>query len=180
MPPVASPTRETRHWALILGPMELGVANKSGQFDESVTLDWEELHWITPFFASAIGGRASGPLWQFSQIEYLAKFRECLVLTGLDKLKFEPYSLRHGGASFDRMTNRRTLDAIKRRGRWTSDSSLRRYERAATAQRVLTQLPEESKLYGHRVAQHLQQYFKGTLREPPPAAALRAAGPSAN
>ena len=40
------------------------------------------------------------------------------------------YQARHSGASSDSAGGRRTLKKVKRRGRWRSDASLRRYEKA--------------------------------------------------
>ena len=42
-----------------------------------------------------------------------------------------PYLLRHSGASHDRLTNERTLEECKKRGRWANHKSLVRYEKAA-------------------------------------------------
>ena len=38
-----------------------------------------------------------------------------------------PHSARHTGASVDLARNYRTLDQVKRRGRWSADKSVERY-----------------------------------------------------
>mgnify|MGYP003334289348 CR=1 FL=1 len=50
------------------------------------------------------------------------------------------YVLRHSGASADMRQRRRSLDEIKRRGRWRADGSLRRYEKGGRAQERLSAL----------------------------------------
>ena len=50
------------------------------------------------------------------------------------------YQLRHGGASHDAVSGSRTLEAVRRRGRWRSWSSMRRYEKGARLGEVLHRL----------------------------------------
>ena len=45
--------------------------------------------------------------------------------------------MRHGGASHDLLTKSRSVEAVKRRGRWRSDSSLKRYGKET---RILSEL----------------------------------------
>ncbi len=52
----------------------------------------------------------------------------------LKNLETSMYMLRHGGARADFLLRRRSLSDIKLRGRWTSDASLRRYQKSAVAQ----------------------------------------------
>ena len=44
-----------------------------------------------------------------------------------------PYRLRHGGASRDFARKLRSLESIQQRGRWKSQSSLRRYQKGGPA-----------------------------------------------
>ena len=63
-----------------------------------------------------------------------------------------PYQARHSGASIDQARAARSLMETKKRGRWASDNSARRYERHARlghsasllspAQRVCTEFAE--------------------------------------
>ena len=54
-------------------------------------------------------------------------------LAGVGHLQLVPYMLRHGGASHDALAGRRSIAAIKKRGRWRSDQSLRRYQKESLA-----------------------------------------------
>eukprot|EP00973_Karenia_brevis_P068349 9507587-Karenia_brevis.AAC.1 len=51
------------------------------------------------------------------------------------------YQLRHSGASRDFQAGHRTLKEIKRRGRWKTDSSVRRYEKGGRITDQLQKLP---------------------------------------
>ena len=89
-----------------------------------------------------------------------------------------PYSLRHGGASHDALTNRRSLAEIKKKGRWRTDSSVRRYEKAAVAMKQLSKLPTEVVDYGVRAERTLSQLFLGaSVPAPPPNLAAAMAAP---
>ena len=52
-----------------------------------------------------------------------------------------PYRLRHGGASTDYASRRRSLPEIQRIGRWRSFRSLRRYEKGGRLNQFLQSLP---------------------------------------
>ena len=77
------------------------------------------------------------------------------------------YRLRHGGASHDRATSSRTLDAIKKRGRWACDASLRRYEKAVRLQEVEAQIPPVILQWCSEQYPALDQYILSPLSLPP-------------
>ena len=52
------------------------------------------------------------------------------------------YQLRHGGASHDYASGLRSLEDVRRRGRWRSWDSVRRYEKGSRIGQVLLKLPE--------------------------------------
>ena len=68
--------------------------------------------------------------------------RDALDALQMDHMGVELYSLRHGGASDDFLTKRRTLPEIKHRGRWRADSSVRRYTKIARALKELEKMLE--------------------------------------
>lgn len=51
------------------------------------------------------------------------------------------YQLRHGGASRDFVTKSRSLEEVRRRGRWRSWASVRRYENGSRVAQMLNRLP---------------------------------------
>ena len=66
-------------------------------------------------------------MFQFTYSELLTQFK--LACVDLQIKDASLYRLRHGGASHDAAARLRTIAEIKRRGRWASDNSVRRYEK---------------------------------------------------
>ena len=67
---------------------------------------------------------------------------EAAAKAGLASWGVTPYALRHTGPSHDFLAQTRSLTAIKRRGRWTADQSVRRYEKASQVTARLARLPQ--------------------------------------
>ncbi|CAK0812161.1 unnamed protein product [Prorocentrum cordatum] len=66
------------------------------------------------------------------RLQRQAEFARCFKTAGAKLLLQRPpppYILRHSGASRDFTEQRRTLVGVKRRGRWRTDASIRRYEK---------------------------------------------------
>ena len=96
---------------------------------------------------------------------HLGKWLEALRLHAIAPCR---YSLRHGGVSHDLMSRGRSVEEAKRRGRWRSDTSLRRY---AKESRVLSELRKVSPAvleFGGAVQQQLHLLLRGSLRLAPP------------
>ena len=160
VPPASSVTGMGHHWALLLAPMELtNRPNKSGEFDESVRMDIDELEWMNDIFVELRADGSSEPVWSFLNVHLTSMLRDPAALSGVSHLRPQLYSLRHGGASHDALTRRRPLSEIKKRGRWASDQTVRRYEKAALAQREANRLSHASDAYGTWVATHLRELF---------------------
>ena len=66
------------------------------------------------------------------------------------------------------MTKRRPLGEIKKRGRWLSDQSVRRYEKSAMALRLLQRLPDATVDYGLVIESKLEAIMLGRAKAPPP------------
>ena len=62
-----------------------------------------------------------------------------------------PHMLRHGGPSFDSYTNRRSLEDIRRRGRWSQIKSVQRYAKAHALTLHYSRLPAELKMRGRQL-----------------------------
>ena len=84
---------------------------------------------------------------------------EALEHCGMLEMGVELYSLRHGGASDDFLTRRRTLPEIKHRGRWLADSSVRRYTKSARALKELEKIPAPALAAAHLLDRALGFYF---------------------
>ena len=95
-------------------------------------------------------------------------WQTCLATLGLEDRQIARYSLRHAGASNDVLKNLRPVEDIKARGRWKTDSSMRRYTRAARAQQFANQLPEPILTYGRQIREMLPGILNGTVAPIPP------------
>ena len=155
-----------QHWAVILGDFELGTPGKTGEFDESVVLDWHELAWMSPLLEQLKGRPPQVSIWQLDYAGYIAAFKQAVLDANIEVLVPVPYSLRHGGASHDMLSGRRAISAIKRRGRWASDASVRRYEKAARALKEAGRIPKEARTYAGLIEANLASFALG--REKPP------------
>ena len=93
---------------------------------------------------------------------------EAAVISGVDCLIPQLYSFRHGGASFDAISRRRPMADIKKRGRWRSDASIRRYSKAAVALREASRLPKQAMEYAQTVEAALQHFMLGRISPPAP------------
>ncbi len=87
------------------------------------------------------GRRPHKPLFGFSMRELTETMRETGKALGL-KYPVLPYQLKHTGASTDFATGDKTLVAIKRRGRWMAERSVRRHEKGLQLTRLLRQLDQ--------------------------------------
>ncbi len=168
----AAPSAHTRSgrcgWGLVLRPFEQGRAAKSGEFDEAVMIDRPDLPALD-LWCSVLRKRSPRrPVWAFSQNEYSRHLKELLARIQLDHMGLDTYSIRHGGASSDRLDRRRSLAAVKRRGRWRADTSLRRYEKSTIALRQVERMGEAAQSYGRLVDRNLNKLLMGQLRAPKP------------
>lgn len=128
-------------WAFNLSPAEDLIPGKTGTYDDAILYD-AEIPWITEFFMKLTSGRhPESPLWSTMTSRALDLFSQCTTALNLEALNLCRYSLRHGGASEDIVTSRRTLLEVKRRGAWRTDQSLGRYAKEA---RVLGELKKVS------------------------------------
>jgi hypothetical protein len=86
----------------------------------------------------------------------------------LTALKPTRYSLRHGGASEVRLGRKRSLAEIKRRGRWASDTSLKRYTKETRLMSELVKLDSRIIKYGRENQQDISAFLLGVKRPHPP------------
>ncbi|CAK0852610.1 unnamed protein product, partial [Prorocentrum cordatum] len=127
--------------SLALRPEEESVATKTKGFNDSILLDSPSRSHLGPLVERlAISPPPMQLLFPWSGPAYNATFKEAAPLVGLASWELTPYILRHSGPSHDWLTKTRTLEAIKRRGRWVSDLSMRRYEKCSRGMRRLASI----------------------------------------
>ena len=102
--------------------------------------------------------RAASPdaaLWSFPRGDLVEVLRAHGNALGLQEINVSLYSLRHGGASRDLLKKYRTLKEIKLRGRWASDSSLRRYSKETKLVDILSRVPPSTLRLGEWLDERL-------------------------
>ena len=130
--------------------------SKTGVTDESLVLDLPRQQSIGPFLAKLLQARlaphrrsATGvlmsdlPLFTGSVNDTNRAIADAVAALDLTRLgRVHAYQLRHGGASHDFACKTRTLRDIKRRGRWATWGSLRRFEMGSRLIQLLRTPPE--------------------------------------
>lgn len=160
-------------WAILLHPAEDLIPGKTGVFDASVILDSDI--WMYPILNQLKSrNKPSQPLWNQSHQVLREKFSEALGFLKLEPLGLSLYALRHGGASHDVLSRRRSMLEVKQRGRWSSDTSLKRYVKEARLQTELSKVPTAVKEYGRTILQNLPQFLMNpTLAPKAPGGTIR-------
>ena len=130
--------------SLLLFPTEDGKASKTGQYDDSVILDTPGREWISAALMQWVDGLLPGELvFRYTPARLRVLLKKAGDMLKLQEWDLDPYVLRHTGPSQDRLSNQRSLKQVKRRGRWASDSSVKRYEKSSRINARLAALPRE-------------------------------------
>ncbi|CAK0793905.1 unnamed protein product, partial [Prorocentrum cordatum] len=147
------------HWALIVSDACLDRPGKTGEMGESVIVDNPT---IWPLLEALVHdkGPADG-LWTFAPDEVRSVFRRAAAALGLET-ELTLYSLRHGGASDDLLSLRRTRTEVKDRGRWRTDQSPPRYAKRARMQQRIASLGQNVVEFGEQVDRQMNDLILQT------------------
>jgi hypothetical protein len=157
--PQGSVNQSFNFWAILLHPMEDLTPGKTGIFDGSVVLDSDL--WVNVFLERLVHGKDPlQPLWSIPHGTFRDQFNKIISQLQLDPLGLTLYALRHGGATHDVLARRRPILEVKQRGRWSSDSSLKRYVKEARLQAELSKVPRSIKEFGQLVLQNLPVFME--------------------
>ena len=72
----------------------------------------------------------------------------CMALRVIGLTGVVLYQLRHGGASDEIITGDRSVEEVRRRGRWKSEASVRRYSKPSMLHRLLGKLSPQHLEFG--------------------------------
>eukprot|EP00435_Cladocopium_sp_Y103_P050327 s239_g15.t1 len=173
VPPQRPGSQTFNFWAILLHPAEELVPGKTGIFDSAVVLDSDL--WMNTFLSRLISGKQPGnPLWTSSHAEFRDMFNMVVQKLKLEHLGLTLYALRHGGATHDVLSRRRSMLEVKQRGRWSADSSLKRYVKEARLQTELAKVPQNVKDFGLRVLAQLPELLANPSMTPKAPAAEEA------
>lgn len=115
---------------------------ETGEFDDSVAFDQDELQWMNPVWERLVLHRMpTAPLWSFGYGELREACKKAIDAANARCLAPTLYSLRHGGACHDVIMGRRTLVEVAKPGRWRSSQNVRRYEKHGRLSLQINGLP---------------------------------------
>ena len=154
-------------WGILIAPEELHIRSKTQAFDESVTIDWKTPAISMWYRKLTIGRKLDDSLFSLCYVQFNKLFGRMAEISGVSDLRPHPYSVRHGGASHDYLTEKRTLEQVRLRGRWRCETSVRRYLKASRAMKEEGDLGKATLKYGQHVSDTLDAILSG--REPAPA-----------
>ena len=163
VPPSAAAGGHYARWGFLLNPVELGVPGKTGLWDQAVV--WDTELWMSAIFEQLHHQPQRASLWPVNALETIDHFNEAVEALGLTNLHPTRYSLRHGGASDDILSKRRSIEAVKIRGHWKADTSLRRYGKETRVLAELRKAAPQVIEYGAEVLNDLEQLL--VSRKPP-------------
>ena len=86
-------------------------------------------------------GTSQAPLLKLDYDTLRNQWQETLNQVGLGPKLAVLYQLRHTGPSHHRLYKYRSLEEVKRRGRWESDKSVKRYEAHAKINQEWHRIP---------------------------------------
>ena len=146
---------------LVLSPLSSGRPSKANNWEEAVMVDVipELQHALRYLKVKALAPQER--LWPFPPGALQDLLQTTAARQWLEEFRVSLYSLRHGGASKDLLGKTRTLAEVKARGRWQSDSSLKRYAKESKLVEVVSRVPDQVMRTGAHVDKHLAQFLKG-------------------
>ena len=163
--PAAGP--EYQLWGLLLHPSSEVQPSKVGLYDEAIMLDDEISLALLPFFEVLVTSRhPDDMLWPHDGAALSKEFMMACDELHLGCLSPCRYKLRHGGASEDIRANRRSLLAVKRRGRWSDDRSLKRYGKETLLLSELQKVDPAVLAFGRLVQDNLSHLLLQSLPLP--------------
>ena len=154
--------------AVIVCPQERAKLSKVGTMDDTIILAENDVK-FTDLLLSLRGARRRGSLFNLTAGQFKEQFAMGCEALGMGALNLCSYQLRHGGASRDALLQRRPLEEIRKRGRWTSHQSVRRYEKSGRVQKAMAETPPEIQTFCRWAADGIQEVLHGkcALRTPP-------------
>ena len=162
-PPVRNGGKQYRWFAIVVRDSQDHKPDKTGVFDNSVPLNsvgreyLGQLLWERVLVLNAKDEK----VYPFDAAEFRKNFQEAGQLLGFKNLHL--YQSRHGGASEDLNSGERDHLAVKVRGRWHTDQSVRRYGKVGKIQKMMTDLSPERMAFCQWSLRNIERVLKGML-----------------
>jgi integrase len=149
------------HTVVIIRRSEEAKPDKVGVFDDTVAFDQSYFKMVEKkLLARARVRDRLQPLWDFDLEEANKAVNAAARRVGFGKT-ISVYQCRHGGASHDMASGERQRDAVKARGRWQTEGSLRRYVKTGKVQALLTGLDLNAMQYLRQSARLVDDVYLG-------------------
>ncbi|CAK0911511.1 unnamed protein product, partial [Prorocentrum cordatum] len=160
--PFGSATSAGSHMSVVVHAAELQQPGKTGEMDHTVVLDLPRQQVLARALARLRDSRLGSwhPLWDFDYNLLQRRFGQALEAVGASCLAGTLYSLRHGGASHDRLTASRALMEVQQRGNWRAFNSARRYDKHGRVSIEWMKIPAHQRQEIEHLAAGLDAAFK--------------------
>ena len=161
IPPVAGAGKQYKKYSIIIRDQDYGKPDKIGVFDNTLLLDNPATErWLGPAVHALAARRGKDrPIFAFSQDEFRKEFNKVGKALGVETLV--TYQLRHGGASEDLNSKTRDFNQVRERGRWKTDTSVRRYAKTGKLQKMLQDLDKPILEYCRRSLTAIPRILQG-------------------
>ena len=161
--PVPGAGKQYQKYSVIIRDQELGVPDKTGIFDNTLILNNPHTErWLGPHLLALAKRVTKGHhIFNFTGDQFREQFQQAGRL--LDIADLQTYQLRHGGASEDLNSRCRSYNEVKERGRWRTDTSVRRYAKTGKIQQMLSQLSAHHLEYCKKAVRVMPQVLDGRI-----------------
>ena len=147
LPPQGSVTPHAAVVARNMAPKELQMHSRTLTVDDTMVMDCD----VMPRLGAAVPAlaRRAGPndtIFKFQPEDVRDVFAQSVAALGLPNDSVL-YQFRHSGASYDLLFRKREYEVIKARGRWRTETSMRRYAKQGRVQRLMGTLSPQVTRY---------------------------------
>ena len=143
--------------------MEQGQPSKTGEYDNAIMFDLEHHKFVGGFLRKVKGSQEQNDYLMTDTYETLARdFHEAAKKAQVADIRRPVlYSLRHSAVSYEAAEKMRTLDQIKIRGRWRSDSLVARHRKPRLLNAEMNKLPHAIQTKVPRAENHAGEALRG-------------------
>ncbi|CAE8613013.1 unnamed protein product [Polarella glacialis] len=161
---LVEPRAAKGHYAVNLHPLTRFEMSKVSLSDETITLDSQEVPWLGEMLVALKTHQPDQKLFNMEYDQLKKDWDQALKAVGLARNWAVLYQLRHAGPSHDMLRRFRSREEAKARGRWASDSSMRRYEAHARVAQEFDKLPDKVKTEAIQATKTLKSAIMKGLR----------------
>ena len=137
------------------------MPSKTLSYDDTVDTANRLYPWVSRAMALLTGGDPKDRVFPSEYCAFATCFRRAIKKLRLKDVV--PYQARHPGASIDKSSSDRSQLRMKKRGRWQSDNSIGRYEKAGRLGQIQGELDTLQLAFFRAADRDLEELFFGNL-----------------